>query len=142
MPPQMLVSQPNTISYSQPSSLESTYQMASMSKGIKSPTQVPSMNKRRPPVPPKPHDAPNRFNVHGNLQSQQASPWYKMSGRDDGDGRSMTDSQYSGYSPNNHISNQLQISNHTSKNPTSTPNTSLASQLLYETERLHERSGN
>merc|ERR1712018_540694 len=89
------------------------------------------MNKRRPPVPPKPHDAPNRLNNHGNQHTPQASPWYKMSGRDDGDGRSMTDSQYSGYSPNTHFGNQLQLVNANTTNSTSTPNTSLASHMSY-----------
>merc|ERR550532_3615056 len=54
-----------------------------------------------------------------------------MSGRDDGDGRSMTDSKYSGYSPNNQFGNQLQVANVSSKNSTSTPNTSLASHMSY-----------
>ena len=75
-------------------------------------TQTATSAKKRPPVPPKPSEPPTRFSVHSinhSHQQPQSSPWYKVSGRDDGDGRSMTDSQYSGYSPNNQFNNQLQI---------------------------------
>ena len=48
---------------------------------------VPSVTKRKPVALP-------RFS-----QESQQTPWYKTLTRDDGDGRSMTDSQYSGYSP-------------------------------------------
>ena len=128
---QTLTSNKNVTSFSQPNSFEATYHTGSTTTGVKTQPHVAVMSKRRPPVPPKPHDTPNRFNNHGNQNTQQASPWYKMSGRDDGDGRSMTDSQYSGYSPNTHFGNQLQLVNANSTNSTSTPNTSLASHMSY-----------
>ena len=105
-----------------------------LSTVMKKSVQLNNGGKRRPPVPPKPHDPTTRFSVHNNLhthQPPQTSPWYKVSGRDDGDGRSMTDSQYSGYSPNNQFTNQLKIATSISTNTTSTPNTSLSSHLNY-----------
>ena len=128
---QMLNYKPSKVATSQPSSFEAMYQTGPINTEMKNSAQMAELGKRRPPVPPKPHDAPSRFNTQGNLQTPQASPWYKMSGRDDGDGRSMTDSQYSGYSPNTNFGNQLQIANVSSTNSSSTPNTSLASHMSY-----------
>lgn len=131
--PQPSLSQVNTATYAQLNSSE-MHPVESSNPDIKMSNKSINVTKRRPPVPPKPYEPSMRFGIQSNIQTQQqphASPWYKVSGRDEGDGRSMTDSQYSGYSPNNHFNNLLQISNNTSTNPTSTPNTSLASHLSY-----------
>ena len=100
---------------------------------LKESTQLTSFAKRRPPVPPKPLEPQARFSVHTTNPSHlppQSSPWYKVSGRDDGDGRSMTDSQYSGYSPNNQFNNQLQFPITSATNPAPN-NNSVASHFNY-----------
>ncbi len=64
--------------------------------------KAPPPPRRRPPVPPKPPaslewtppPAPS------NLRSTTSAATNGLTTRDEGDGRSMTDSQYSGYSPN------------------------------------------
>ncbi len=53
-------------------------------------------SKRRPPIPPKP---PAEWNG-GSTAPFPPVPAARPMARDEGDGRSMTDSQYSGYSPN------------------------------------------
>jgi hypothetical protein len=124
--PQPSLSQVHTMTYAHPD--------VSLIANIKNSGPSLNLTKRRPPVPPKSNEPSTRFGIQNHIHTQQqpqASPWYKVSGRDDGDGRSMTDSQYSGYSPNSHFKNRLQIPNNTPTNPTSTPNTSLASHLSY-----------
>ena len=65
---------------------------------------APPPSKRRPPIPPKPLAGKETWSPKSMMeQSQQphgARPVNGLSTRDEGDGRSMTDSQYSGYSPN------------------------------------------
>ena len=68
---------------------------------------APPPAKRRPPIPPKPMAGPaesSSWSPKAILdQHQQQGQGIRNGGlttRDEGDGRSMTDSQYSGYSPN------------------------------------------
>merc|ERR1719418_388096 len=62
----------------------------------------PSSSKRgpRPPVPPKPEPWVSAGLIQADLRSPPTSNSSSLA-RDEGDGRSMTDSQYSGCSPNN-----------------------------------------
>ena len=130
--PQPSMIQNSTHTYQQLNNPTLVHQMTEpVSMSNKPLSQTIQPPKRRPPVPPKPHDQMARFTNSSQPQANQVPPWYKVSGRDDGDGRSMTDSQYSGYSPNNNFKNQLKIPPNPSTNSTSTPNTSLASQLSY-----------
>ncbi len=81
-------------------------------------------SKRRPPIPPKPSPEWNGGGVNGKPLTPPPPPPPQVNGRlaaaagtrDDGDGRSMTDSQYSGYSPNGqppkHGMQQQQLNGH------------------------------
>ena len=102
--------------------IESAHKMPELGK-VKSPADPPA--KRRPPIPPKPNG-----NEHQG-STLPAWPHPKSMTRDDGDGRSMTDSQYSGYSPNGLHPVTANVGAHNSSNSSHHHHQDLSNKMNY-----------